>query len=280
MFSGPRTPVLKVNLLGGCQLLIGGRVLASLPRRAQALLAYLAMRDGAPVSREAMSDLLWTDRGAEQARHSLRQMLLVVRKTLHDQGADVLLTDGGTIGFRPDAVQCDAVAMRRLAASGHRDELAEAAGLYQGPLLDRFPGVSADFDTWVTEARRDVTETALSVMARLADACAAAGDTAAAVQVTERMGAVDRLREDLHRRLMLAYAADGRPLDAIKQYHACVAEAGSGCDALGGDRGTDPADQDPGANGNARDHWGDDRISPAIGWSALDSRAALPCDRT
>lgn len=73
-----------IQVLGGFRLTVAGRVVSSLPRKAQALLAYLAVQDGRPATRDTVSDLLWTDRGAEQARHSLRQTLLVLRRELPD----------------------------------------------------------------------------------------------------------------------------------------------------------------------------------------------------
>ena len=41
-------------------------------RKARALLAYLALPPGKPRSREALMALLWSDRGDEQARGSVR----------------------------------------------------------------------------------------------------------------------------------------------------------------------------------------------------------------
>ena len=51
-------------------------------RKAQALLAYLALRPGEALCREKLMDLLWSDRGETQARTSLRQALTALRKGL------------------------------------------------------------------------------------------------------------------------------------------------------------------------------------------------------
>src|SRR6516165_12098385 len=51
------------------------------PRKGRALLAYLALA-GHPVSRERLADLLWPYQAQNQARHSLRNCLLEVRKRL------------------------------------------------------------------------------------------------------------------------------------------------------------------------------------------------------
>ena len=58
----------------------------TLPKKAQALLAYLAMQDGRAVPREQLAELLWGASGGEQARRSLRQCLMSVRAALKAGG--------------------------------------------------------------------------------------------------------------------------------------------------------------------------------------------------
>src|SRR5262245_56463627 len=81
-------PKIRIQTLGGLQVFSReGRPLAVPSRKAQALLAYLAMARGRPQSRDKLSALLWEDRGEVQARASLRQELTVLRKVLN-LGAD------------------------------------------------------------------------------------------------------------------------------------------------------------------------------------------------
>jgi DNA-binding SARP family transcriptional activator len=79
---GIALPKSELRLLGPLSLAIDGRELYQLPRKADALLALLALQPGRPVARETVADFLWTDRGPEQARHSLRQTLLVLRRSM------------------------------------------------------------------------------------------------------------------------------------------------------------------------------------------------------
>ncbi|HEY0788422.1 MAG TPA: winged helix-turn-helix domain-containing protein, partial [Thermoanaerobaculia bacterium] len=51
-------------------------------RKAQVLLAYLAHRSGQPVARAKLASMLWAETSESEARHSLRQCLLVLRQTL------------------------------------------------------------------------------------------------------------------------------------------------------------------------------------------------------
>lgn len=73
-------------------------------RKAQALLAYLALPLGKARSREEIIALLWSDRGEAQGRASLRQVLAGLRKDLGEQDLDALRISGETIALDPDRV--------------------------------------------------------------------------------------------------------------------------------------------------------------------------------
>jgi len=215
-------PSVLISLLGRFELRVGGREVATIPRKARALLAYLAMQNGKSVPREAVADLLWTDRGAEQARHSLRQTLLILRRELRDAGGEVICNDDRTLSFIPGMVATDTDRLRRLAVSHDADDLAEAAQLCTRPFLDGLPAIAAEFDDWLAQIRARMTETAADVLERLIGIYLSAGSADEAVRAAERMLALDPLREDLHRRLMSVYANVGRRSEAIRQYNTCV----------------------------------------------------------
>ena len=71
----------SLAVLGSFVLRMGERDVVGLPRKTRALIAFLALRPGRPVSREVVADLFWGHTGMPQARHSLRQTLVVLRKT-------------------------------------------------------------------------------------------------------------------------------------------------------------------------------------------------------
>src|SRR5258708_6067601 len=132
-----------LNILGGFNLHLEDREAPVLPRKTRALLAYLATQQGRPVMREAVAELLWSDRGSEQVRHSLRQALGDLRKHFRDR--DVVLTvDRGLV--LADDIQCDVSGLLRLTPDSDRAARQRAADAYAGPLLDGFPPVSKDFD--------------------------------------------------------------------------------------------------------------------------------------
>ena len=84
---------LRLRCLGTFRLIHGfDRDLTPRGRKARALLAYLSLHDG-PVPRDKLADLLWSTRGEEQAKSSLRQSLFEIRHIetaplLWDRGRD------------------------------------------------------------------------------------------------------------------------------------------------------------------------------------------------
>src|SRR5262245_4900209 len=88
---------LTLQLLGGFALrLESGRSLTVRTRKAHALLAYLAMPPGRAHPRDKLASLLWGDTGDEQARQSLRQMLVALRRALPATEPPILVVDRDT----------------------------------------------------------------------------------------------------------------------------------------------------------------------------------------
>lgn len=97
--------MLRLSLFGrfrledsdGCEVIVGAR-------KAQALLAVLALTPGMQRTREQLTALLWSDRGDDQARASLRQVLSGLRKDLGDANIEALRIGDDSIGLDRSAV--------------------------------------------------------------------------------------------------------------------------------------------------------------------------------
>lgn len=130
-------------------------------RKACALLAYLALSHGNRASREQLADLLWTDRGSEQARASLRQTLAELR-AITGMGAALDIARN-EIALRPGLFDSD---LGRLLAACEGDGLAALAialADLRGGLLEGFGDVSPGFDDWIAIERAARLEQVVSL---------------------------------------------------------------------------------------------------------------------
>ena len=85
--------------LGGDVTLIGAGGVTRTPRarKARGLLAYLSLSPDHTASRREIVDLLWSDRGPDQARASLRQCLF----ELKCEAPDLMVTTNDAIALSP-----------------------------------------------------------------------------------------------------------------------------------------------------------------------------------
>ena len=97
--------VLRLRILGTFRVAdASGNEIPVKSRKARALLAYLALPPGKPRSREQIMALLWSNRGDQQARSSLRQALSALRKDLGEEGLSALQITDETLTLDPARV--------------------------------------------------------------------------------------------------------------------------------------------------------------------------------
>jgi TolB-like protein/DNA-binding SARP family transcriptional activator len=158
---------LKLFLLGGFDLrLPDGTPVAVTAKKNQGLLAYLALAQGMRQTRDKLVGLLWGDRGNEQARNSLRQALVALRRNL-SVVPTALQLEGDMVAINLEAFEVDAVAFERLARSERPADLKRASEIYRGPLLDGVFVRADGFDDWLTVERERLQERAIAVFSRL-----------------------------------------------------------------------------------------------------------------
>ena len=209
-------PELTLKLLGGFELRDGAG--AEIPVRAKklrGLIGYLALNPDRRHGREMLASLLWGDRFEAQARQSLRQALLALRKHLAEWAPDAVQADDETVSLAGARIRVDATEFERLAKTG---ELEAAATAYGGELLDGLGVRSEPFDTWLAEERARLHDLACDVWERLGERRLRDGEPKAAIEAGKHLVALDPLREPGHRSLMRAYAGAGRRAEALQQY--------------------------------------------------------------
>lgn len=201
--------MVRFKLLGELQLEIDGRdVELPASRKARLLLAMLVLERRAH-GRSELAGRLWPDVREDSARASLRNALAQLRSALGRHADSVVRTEGGEAIAIADSVETDIAGVGRLLADGRAETAADAC---EAQLLPGFD------DEWTYAQRDALTERLAGGLAAAATAAEAAGDVAAAIRLTRRLTALDRLAEVPHRDLMRRLAAHGDRAAAVATY--------------------------------------------------------------
>ena len=215
---------LILTLLGGFRARLDSGLPLALPtRKAQALLAYLAVPSGSAHPRDKLASLLWGNTIETTARTSLRQTLYALRKSLREADPQPLVVDSETVALDSSAVTVDVHELELLAAQATPSSLVQAAALYEGDFLDGLAVQEQPFEDWLIAQRERLHEVAVNSLARLLGHQRAAGSHDSAVQTALRLLRLDPLQEPVHRTLMQLYVETGRRGSALRQYQFCVA---------------------------------------------------------
>jgi len=215
---------MQMNLFGGFEVWLNSARIPLLPKKVEALLAYLALNIGRPQMRDKLAALLWGETGDVQARNNLRQAFFVLRQKFGSTGSTppILLTAGETVTLSPIAVDVDAVKFQLLISLGTPNELQRAVDLYRGELLEGLNVTESPFEQWLFVQRERLRELATDALRRLLAFHMSSASTEAAIQTAVHLLALDSLQEEVHRCLMRLYAAQERWGAVQRQYRVCL----------------------------------------------------------
>ncbi len=200
---------LYLSLLGPPQLWLEGKPVSSLPRKAVAMAAYLAV-SGHAVERARLADLLWE--GEEEAvRRNLRQELFRLKNTAWER---VFEQSPQHIGLGP--VETDLEAFLTQMARG---AWSEALALWRGGFLAGLdPKASEVYWDWLIPERERWERLYREAMLGLARSQEAAGQFAEALKVYQKLLAEDPLQETEQQAVMRLFLQMGDRSAALRQY--------------------------------------------------------------
>jgi len=213
---------LSLRLFGDVKLTSGSIGDIALPRKTQLLLAYLALDGGNPVPRDKLASLIWLERAEEQARHSLRQCLFTLAKSIGGDAPSFIDADRHQVSLNPDNVDVDTWRFERLLSEDTPDALRQAGALYVDDLLANVSFEDETLDAWCVAERARFRELCYEALAKLSSHYADTANLDAAMDTSRRLIVLDPLREDGHRTVMRLYSRAGRRADALRQYQQCV----------------------------------------------------------
>ncbi len=192
-------------------------------RKGELLLTYLALSPGKTFARDKLAALLWSDRSEEQARHSLRQTLTVVRNELNGNEYQPFITEGDRVGLNAEAFDVDAMAFEHLIATGKPEKLAQACALYRGDLLEDVSVRDEGYEEWLLVERQRLHGAALRALGRLLSQQEQSGAADRIASTAQRLLQLEPANEQAHRALMRLYAEQGQREAALRQYQECRA---------------------------------------------------------
>ncbi len=187
-------------------------------RKARVLLAYMAVPPGRSHTRDKLINLLWADRGDEQARGSFRNALASIRKAL---GADVITTTQESVSLATDQIDVDVTRFEELALTGTEEACQEAEAIFSGLFLELAAFDNPELREWLDFERTRTNEIANGVLRNLLNQQTANEDFDQAAETARKLLVLDPLLEDIHRELMRIYTANGKRGLALNQYTTC-----------------------------------------------------------
>ena len=190
-------------------------------RKAEALIAYLALAPGQTSSRERLAALLWGDSDQGKARQSLRQAIFALTKAFAQRELSLLRLESQAVRLADNALSVDVLEFDRLIADGSKSAFRRANELYVGELLSGFSVEETEFEQWLSATRGDYQDTALRTLVELLQEQEKLGELDLAIETANKALRIDPFREDIHRQLMRVYAAKGMRSSALSQYRSC-----------------------------------------------------------
>ena len=211
----------ELTLLGGFGLRLAGDDAGDLlGQKDRALLAILALPAGTAHSRDKLASLLWSDRGDQQARDSLKHALTKLRQCMPSAAQPLVIADRLTVKLDAGAISVDVARFGHLLDEGTPAALEQAMALYRGDLLDGIGIKDSAFEEWLLIERQRLRNRFEEALARMLAQSMAEGARERAVVAARRLLALDPLREEACRALMTAHAERGETAQALKLFEA------------------------------------------------------------
>ncbi|MFT5110995.1 MAG: adenylate cyclase [Parasphingorhabdus sp.] len=215
--------LLRLNILGRFEALLASGEILSLPtHKAEVLLTYLAMTPGQPQSRERLAGLLWSARGDEQARNSLRQTLSAIRKSLAGVEPQLLTIDRMAVSVVAGTIDVDALELECLNKEINPTSTTQTVALYQGEFLEGVVVRDPIGEEWLAGERDRYRQLAILALASLVPRQMDSGEVAKAVETAERLATLDLFNESVWQQLMKSYALRGERNKALLAYNRCI----------------------------------------------------------
>jgi DNA-binding SARP family transcriptional activator len=201
MPDSPSLSKFRLSLFDRFSLTFGtGEAVAVSAARHQALVAYVGLQASMVCDREQLATLFWGDTGDANARHSLSQALLVLRKKLELYPPGLLTTDRASVRFVESEVWIDVRYFDHLISIGGPKSIAQAVALFKSGFLEGFHSGAPAFDDWADNERSRLWMLYRSAVEQYAENLSMPSERV--IEAIIRLSSHDQFDESVHR-LML-----------------------------------------------------------------------------
>ena len=183
-----------------------GKDLTPKGRKARAILAYLVSDPGVKIPKGLLAALFWGDRGEAQARSSLRQALLELRRSIN-VSHDVVRSDREYVWIQADTLI---------------DDPAEENGHHRDAFQD-LDGITPEFDEWLAAERLRRSKIRSAALETQAEELLREGRADDALDLIEQMQAIDPHDEDALCLAMKAEFVRAHPAAIAERYRTTAA---------------------------------------------------------
>lgn len=167
--------------------------------------------------------MLWADSGEQQARNSLRQALVDLRRLFPATGDEAVRIEGNadTIWLMANADEADIWIFDRMIQGNDAANLAAAADLHRGELLDG-PLFRGEIEHWLAPLRANYARKALDLVERLSQLPELSErEERACESLAERLVGLDPCAEQAHRALIRIFHNRCKTNEAVRQFLTC-----------------------------------------------------------
>jgi DNA-binding SARP family transcriptional activator/TolB-like protein/predicted Zn-dependent protease len=207
---------LTANLLGPVAFDYNGKRIQLPNRKAQAILAYLALNPTGSERRERLADLLWSDAGPDNSRGSLRRALFELRHALEDVGCEMLDAGSPAVALRRTGLSVDVVRVIEAVEAGEVPDTLLRQSHLSETLLAGLDVLDDEFTGWLTEQRQALHHRLLSALT--AGFSRAGPSNALRRRMAEATLLLDPTNEEACRLVMRCAAEEGDAAAALRIY--------------------------------------------------------------
>ena len=201
--TGPEGKIdLRVHILGPFAVYPTEQDVEVTPRgrKARAILCFLICHAGSKISKTRLAELLWGDRAEKQARASLRQALLELRRALNSSG-EIIASDREHVWIPPDSVE---------------ETINPVAGWQD--VFEDLDGVTAEFDVWLAFERARRRTAHIARLKADAEELLKSGRAEESLLLIDAIHEIDGFDEDALRLGMQANFHLGRSAAILERY--------------------------------------------------------------